>query len=243
MNELIKISTAPIGATTIPAVNARDLHAFLGVAKDFSTWVKAQLVRARLVEGRDFASSPVRGISGQTLIEYFLTLDAGKHVAMLSETDRGFAVRDYFLECERRALAAPAAALPDFTNPAAAARAWADEVEAKQALQLELAAAAPSVEFVERYADATGTKGFRQVAKLLKVKENAFREFLIDKKIMYRLGAELTPAAPHIDAGRFVVKAGQSEGGHAYNAARFTTKGITWIAGELAKHQVAMQHH
>lgn len=141
------------------------------------------------------------------------------------------------------AVAAPPAALPDFTNPAAAARAWADEVEAKQVLQLELAAAAPAIEFVEKYADATGTKGFRQVAKLLKVKENAFREFLLDKKIMYRLGAELTPAAPHLDAGRFVVKAGKSEGGHAYNAARFTTKGITWIAGELAKHQLAMAHH
>lgn len=40
--------------------------------------------------------------------------------------------------------------LPDFTNPAVAARAWADEVEAKQAALVQLEAAKPSVEFVQR---------------------------------------------------------------------------------------------
>lgn len=107
------------------------------------------------------------------------------------------------------------------------------------ALTAQLAAAAPAVDFVERYADSTGTKGFRQVAKLLQANENLFREFLIDEKIMYRLGGELTPHAQHIDAGRFCVKAGTAQNsGHAYNAARFTPKGVTWVAGEWAKWQV-----
>lgn len=244
MNELIKISSAQIGRSAVQTVNARELHAFLGVSKDFSTWVKAQIQRARLMQGRDFESSPIRGSSGQTMIEYFFTLDAGKQVAMMSETDRGFEVRDYFLECERRAAEAPAAALPDFTNPAAAARAWADEVEAKQALQVQLAAAAPAVEFVERYADATGLIGFRQACKILKAKENAFREFLLEKKIAYRLGRELAPHAQHLDAGRFEVKAGVSRANeHAFNSMRFTTKGLHWVAGEFAKHQLAQAHH
>ncbi len=94
---------------------------------------------------------------------------------------------------ELEAAAAPAIALPDCTNPAAAARAWDDEVEAKQALQVELAAAAPAVEFVDRYVDATGLVGFRQAAKVLKIKENTFREFLLEKGIAYRLGRELAP--------------------------------------------------
>jgi hypothetical protein len=38
-------------------------------------------------------------------VEYFLTIDAAKHIAMMSGTDRGFDVRDYFIECERRAKA------------------------------------------------------------------------------------------------------------------------------------------
>jgi len=129
--------------------------------------------------------------------------------------------------------------LPNFMDPVAAARAWADSEEQKQKLQIELEAAAPAVEFVQRYADATGTKGFRQVCKLLGANEALFREFLIEEKIMYRLGGELTPHAPHIDAGRFCVKTGTAQvSGHAYNAARFTPKGVTWVAGEWAKWQL-----
>lgn len=136
-----------------------------------------------------------------------------------------------------------APALPDFSNPAAAARAWADQIEAKQALQMELAAAAPAVAFVDRYVDSTGLKGFRQVCKLLGAKENAFRDFLLDEKIMYKLAGEWTPHAQHLDTGRFEVKAGTSEvSGHAFNSARWTPKGVSWIAGEWAKFNVrAMQ--
>lgn len=109
------------------------------------------------------------------------------------------------------------------------------------ALTEQLAAAAPAVEFVERYVDSTGLKGFRQVAKLLRVKEPEFREFLIDEKILYRLGGEMVPFAPHIDAGRFCVKAGTAGTGHAFNSAKFTAKGIEWVAGELARWQLAQR--
>lgn len=133
------------------------------------------------------------------------------------------------------AVAAPA--LPK--TFAEALRLAADQQETIEAQAIQLAAAAPAVEFVERYADSTGTKGFRQVAKLLQANENVFREFLIDEKIMYRLAGELTPHAQHIDAGRFCVKAGTAQiNGHAYNAARFTPKGVTWVAGEWAKWQL-----
>ena len=43
--------------------------------------------------------------------------------------------------------------LPDFTNPVIAARAWADEVEAKQIAQEQLQLAAPKVDFYNRVAD------------------------------------------------------------------------------------------
>lgn len=144
---------------------------------------------------------------------------------------------DRWMELEA---AAPAPVLPQ--SFAEALRLAADQQDVIAAQAQQLAAAAPAVEFVERYADSTGTKGFRQVAKLLGAKENEFREFLLDAKILYRLAGELTPHAQHIDAGRFCVKAGTAQvSGHAYNAARFTPKGVTWIAGEWAKHQVALR--
>ena len=55
-------------------------------------------------------------------------------------------------------------------------------------LNNQLEAAKPAVEFVNKYVECSGNKGFREVAKLLKIKENKFRSFLSDQKIMYRLG-------------------------------------------------------
>ena len=134
---------------------------------------------------------------------------------------------------------APAApALPNFLNPVAAARAWADSEEQKQRLQVELAAAAPALEFVGRYVESTGLMTFRQVAKLLKVKEPEFRQFLKDAKIMYVLGGEWTAHAQHIEAGRFETRAGTAQNSHAFNACKFTAKGVKWVAGEMAKWQL-----
>lgn len=77
--------------------------------------------------------------------------------------------------------------LPNFNDPVAAARAWADAVESKQVAIAQLEAAKPAIDFVDRYVDSTGLKGFRQVAKLLNIKEPVLRAFLDDKKIMYNV--------------------------------------------------------
>ncbi|ELC0798908.1 TPA: phage antirepressor KilAC domain-containing protein [Klebsiella pneumoniae] len=44
----------------------------------------------------------------------------------------------------------------------------------------------------------------------------------------------MTPYAQHLDAGRFTVKTGEAENGHAFTQVKFTPKGIQWIAGLLA---------
>jgi phage antirepressor YoqD-like protein len=121
-------------------------------------------------------------------------------------------------------------ALPDFADPVAAARAWADATESKIKAETALALAAPKVEMVDRYMDATGTQTFRQVAKLLGAKEPAFRAFLAARRILYQIGGTWTPYAEHLDAGRFVVKTGSADNGHAFSAARFTPKGVAWVS-------------
>ena len=141
---------------------------------------------------------------------------------------------------ELEAQAAPA--LPDFSNPVAAARAWADAKESELRTAEALALAAPKVEFVDRFASAeTGAMGFRQVCKLLRANEERFRAFLLDNKVMYHLGGRLTPLAQHLDAGRFVVKAGHAQhSDHAFSQAKFTSKGVTWIAGLWGQHQARL---
>lgn len=120
----------------------------------------------------------------------------------------------------------------------AALRLAADQAEQIEAQQAALAIAAPKVAFVERYVEATGLKGFREVCKLLKANEARFREFVTEKKILYKLGGAWTAYQPHLDAGRFEVRTGVAESEHAFSTTKFTAKGVDWIAGEWAKHQL-----
>ena len=114
----------------------------------------------------------------------------------------------------------------------------AEQIEQQQAA---LALAAPKAEYVDRYVAANGAKGFRQVAKLLGANEHEFRAWLQDEKIMYRLGGEWTAHQCHIDAGRFVVKTGVAHvNDHAFNATKFTPKGVNWIAGLWGQHQARL---
>ncbi|MHA3483330.1 phage antirepressor KilAC domain-containing protein [Yersinia enterocolitica] len=120
-----------------------------------------------------------------------------------------------------------------------ALRLAADLAEEKQKLENQLAIAAPKAHFVDSYVTATGSLGFRETCKLLHIKEPAFRKFLLDSEIMYLLAGKLTPYAQHIDAGRFTIKTGENlTNGHAFIQNKFTPKGIQWIAGLLAAHQI-----
>ena len=105
----------------------------------------------------------------------------------------------------------------------------------KLVLQQQLEIQAPKVAFVDKYVAGNGNKTFRQVAKLLQIKEYKFRELLESNRIMYKLNGEWTAYQNHVDAKRFHVKTGVSDSGHAFNHALFTPKGIEWVAGELAK--------
>ncbi|MDC2861095.1 phage antirepressor KilAC domain-containing protein [Delftia sp. DT-2] len=122
-----------------------------------------------------------------------------------------------------------------------ALRLAAEQAEQIEQQQAALALAAPKAEYVDRYVAANGAKGFRQVAKLLGANEHAFRAWLQDEKIMYRLGGEWTAHQCHIDAGRFVVKTGVAQANeHAFNTTKFTPKGVNWVAGLWGQHQARL---
>lgn len=125
------------------------------------------------------------------------------------------------------------------TDYLSALKALTVEVEQRQVLETQLAIAAPKAQFVDSYVNATGSLGFRETCKLLHIKENAFRQFLLEHGIMYVLAGKLAPYAQHIDAGRFTVKTGENQhNGHAFTQTKFTPKGIQWIAGLWAAQQV-----
>ncbi|MFS1538731.1 MAG: antA/AntB antirepressor family protein [Candidatus Phlomobacter fragariae] len=54
MQNLINIETKTINGELIQTVNARDLHAFLEIGKDFTTWIEDRIKQYEFVEGDDF---------------------------------------------------------------------------------------------------------------------------------------------------------------------------------------------
>ena len=109
--------------------------------------------------------------------------------------------------------------------------------QARIEAEKQLALAAPKVEFVDKYVQATGLFTFREVAKLLKANEARFREFLLAQNIMYRFGGsgELTAYQNHVDAGRFDMKTDVAKNGHSYRRSMFTAKGVHWVADKWAQ--------
>ena len=105
MKNPITITSQLIGTEETNAVNARELHEALSIKKDFSNWMKQQIKSLGMEENIDYASFALKGereIGATIRIEYILTLDAAKHIAMASRSAKGKEVRAYFIEVEKR---------------------------------------------------------------------------------------------------------------------------------------------
>ena len=87
-------------------INARELHEFLGVGRDFSTWIKDSVSKYSFEENHDFQKrSPILGSGlngGQNKIDYHFTLDAAKELAMVQKSALGKLVRRYLIWAEKK---------------------------------------------------------------------------------------------------------------------------------------------
>ena len=112
----------------------------------------------------------------------------------------------------------------------------------KLVLQQQLGIQAPKVAFVDKYVAGNGNKTFRQVAKLLQIKEYKFREFLESNRIMYKLNGEWTAYQNHVDAKRFHIKTGVSDSGHAFNTPCLHQKVSSGLLGSWLSLICGVQH-
>lgn len=111
---IVPVFPGSIADHAIQLCCARTLHTFLNVRRDFTTWIKGRIQKFGFIAGEDFItvenlSSPdlVNAKSrAQKLTDYHLTLDMAKELSMVENNEQGRAARRYFIECERRALAA-----------------------------------------------------------------------------------------------------------------------------------------
>lgn len=101
------LAVRSIGGDQIMAINARDLHAYLGIGKEFAAWIRGRIDRYGFIEGQDFevfSQSGENSKVGRPAKEYLISTEMAKQLAMVERTELGKIVRRYFIECERRLL-------------------------------------------------------------------------------------------------------------------------------------------
>ena len=123
--ELIQIERRElIAGQFVETVSARDLWEFLGVKDKFTDWLFARLDKYQFVAEMDYLVRNIPkevphqgGIRSIINVEYFLTIETAKELAMVQNNDKGREIRRYFIECERRAKAAAAAPVVPASQP------------------------------------------------------------------------------------------------------------------------------
>lgn len=241
MNQLIAISASIVGTEQAQTVNARDLHEFLEVGKDFSTWIKDRISQYGFAEGQDYVSTllPNFGEKGQgrPTKEYHLTLDMAKELAMVERNDKGKQARQYFIECERKVRASA----NDQAQPAIpqtlpeALRLAADLAEDKARAEAQLAIAAPKADALDRISAREGNLTFTQVAKELDVKRDTLTQWLHAAGWIYRQNGSWVAYDAQIRAGRLAYKEAKytddKTGQETFKPyCHVTPKGLTWLA-------------
>ena len=143
-------------------------------------------------------------------------------------------------ELERGA-AQPVVTLPDFTNPALAARAWADEVEAKLIAQEQLSIAQPKAAALDTLSHVKGALGIREVAKTVGIPEREFVNRCLNKdkpvssRFLYRDdNGKLNAYSHRIKQGFMSQKITSYQGRNGHNfvtiQVKFTAAGVAHIA-------------
>ena len=235
-----------IGVDTVQTVDARDLHAFLEVGRDFTTWIKARIGEYGFQAQVDYVTeaSPDRGNQtgrggDRRSVAFHLTIDMAKELAMVENSERGRSVRRYFLDCERRAKAGSVHFLVPKSLPEAL-RLAADQAERIETRKAQIAALAPKADFHDKVTEAVNCQTIEEVAKVLGSGQNRMFAWLRDQKI---LKPGNIPYQRFIDEGHFRIverqyndRRGES---HTYTRTLVTGKGLAYIQKRFGEERAA----
>ena len=203
-------------------VNARELHGFLEVGKDFSNWIKDRIEKYGFVEGNDYAIFDSPKVANQTgrggdrrSKDYFLTLNVAKELCMVENNERGRQARKYFIACEeelrkRQALGDFYDRIPKTYHEAL--RALADSEEENVALVAKVQEDAPKVLFANSVETSHTSILIGDLAKILRqngvdIGQNRLFQWLREKEFLIKGGGSKNmPTQKAMDMELFEVK-------------------------------------
>ena len=115
MNELVKITEQK----GIQLVDARELHKKLQTGRDFSNWIKGRIQEYGFIRNEDYfiednqhnytdnqilRQNGRKVEKGRPTINYHLSLNMAKELAMVERNEQGRKIRRYFIEMEKIAM-------------------------------------------------------------------------------------------------------------------------------------------
>lgn len=208
MNELIKIDYD----SERPTVSGRELHEFLQVDSNYTTWFK-RMADYGFTEGEDYVpilENRVDGLAGKPRTDHQLTIQMAKELCMIQRNERGKQARQYFISVENQWNSPDAIMQRALQIANARVKKLVADVSAltvaNSALAVDLEIARPKAEFFDQLVDRNLLTSLRETAQELGVKERALILFLLEKKYLYRdKRGKLTPYAKN-NNGWFEVK-------------------------------------
>jgi len=172
MNEIIKIQEH--GNSCV--ISARELHDFLEVGRDFTTWCK-QMFEYGFEENRPST-------------DYALTLDCGKEIAMIQRTPKGKQARNYFIECEKKYKQLKITDSPEafMAKALLMAKETMDRQEKQLALTNEqLQLQGPKVKYYDDVLDSKKLTAINVIAMDLGITAQTLNKHLKKREIIYKV--------------------------------------------------------
>ena len=221
MNELIRIQDNG-------RISAKDLYEFLELDKShFMRWCKASIVDNQFAsENSDYLQLAIDGenlLGGRPSQDFALSIDFAKKLCMISKSDRGEEARNYFIEVEKR-YKNQLAQIPNFKDPAAAARAWADQYEKRIDAEKQNA--------ILMHVNKTYT--MTEIAKELNMRSaSSLNRKLSDMKIQFKQNGTWVLYSKYSSCGYEEIKQEVLDSGHVVYHRKITQRGREFILNIL----------
>lgn len=175
-------------------VSARELHQMLEVDTRFNDWMP-RMVEYGFKENEDFYSNLSESTGGRQAIDYQITTDMAKEIAMIQRNEKGKEVRQYFINVER-----------EWNTPEKImARALRVAQSTIDSFNKKIALDKPKVEFFDQVTSSKNAIDMATCAKVLNISgfgRNNLFELLRNKKI---LQSNNVPYQKYVDQGYFRV--------------------------------------
>jgi anti-repressor protein len=190
-----------------PMISARELHDALEIQTPFRQWFP-RMLKYGFQEGSDYVKVLQKSEgsrTGQTEIDYLVSVDMAKHICMIQRSQKGMQYRQYFLEIERawnspekvmaRALQIAKKQIEELQT-----RCFCLSVENRRQEGL-IREIKPKAEYADKVLQSKSLLLTTQIAKDYGMSAVKFNRLLYDLGIQYRVGGQWVLYAKYQNQG------------------------------------------